>query len=191
MGVSGDLPRRSVARRVTGSSDYRPTVAQVAAHIRVRTKDRESAAELGTFINEFGADGRARTRPTATLAEKSIDHAMNRLAGVVTAVGEGCVPAARAYLELLAAADIERSYWSEQVSPDQSPYQALIDEAETARQGLIACVNGELPGSESDEAGDGFASIPLEVYGSRRVGNTIYVPTSDGGDPIPWEAAVI
>jgi hypothetical protein len=122
--------------------NLRCTVADVASHIRARTKDG-NGNELGTFTDS--------TRPTDTQCEEAITNAVRFTHSRVGHVGEGCAELAREAVALGAAADIERSYFPEQSRSDRSVYTFLRDERDAALEGLVACVMGELPGSVSDE----------------------------------------
>ena len=125
----------------TGPS-LRCTVADVASHIRARTKDN-NGNEVGTFTEV--------TRPTAAQCEEAITNAVRFVHSRVGHVGDGCAELAREAVALGAAADIERSYFPEQSRTDRSVYTFLRDERDAALEGLVACVMGELPGSETDE----------------------------------------
>jgi hypothetical protein len=128
------------------------TVEQVASHIRARTKD-SNGVELGTFTEE--------TRPTAAQAQEAIDNAVRILKTRVMGVGPECQDAAQAAVALLAAADIERSYFPEQSRSDRSVYIYLRDAADAALEGVALCVLGDLPGG--DDTGAAFGSATLTV----------------------------
>jgi hypothetical protein len=124
-------------------------VAEVAAHIRARTKDN-NGNEVGTFTDS--------TRPTEAQCEEAITAAVRFIHSRVGYVGEGCAELAREAVSLGAAADIERSYFPEQSRSDRSVYTFLRDERDAALEGLVACVEGELPSSdtESEYGGPGY-----------------------------------
>jgi hypothetical protein len=104
-------------------TDWRPTVAQVAAILRARTyaegsDEVDAGEEVGTFDNT--------TRPTSDQVEELIDLAV---ADVSMRVGVDIPEALRASAQrvaaLRAASEIERSYLPEQTDSGQSIYQTL------------------------------------------------------------------
>jgi len=97
---------------------WRPSVDDVAALIRARTKDA-SGTELGTFTDQ--------TRPTDAEVEQLIT---NGVAKVAAAVGmwdlpDECLEEGRHLAAILAACEAELSFWPEQVRSDRSPYAQL------------------------------------------------------------------
>jgi hypothetical protein len=124
-------------------------VAEVAAHIRSRTKDK-NGNEIGTF--------NADTRPTDDQCEEAITSAVKLIHAKVGYIGSGCVELATEVVSLGAAADIELSYFPEQTRTDRSIYQFLNTRYELALEGLVACVEGELPSSltEDEYGGPGY-----------------------------------
>ncbi|HEX3455224.1 MAG TPA: hypothetical protein VHS03_11400 [Gaiellaceae bacterium] len=96
---------------------WRPTVDDVAALIRARTKDA-SGNEIGTFTDQ--------TRPTDAEVEQLITNGMAKIASYV---GWTLPPDAEAEANHLAAivtaCEVELSYWPEQVRNDRSAYSAL------------------------------------------------------------------
>jgi len=129
-----------------------PTVADVAALIRARTKD-SNGNELGTFTTA--------TRPTAVQAQEAIDHAVIGLHEKVGAIGTGCADTAKLCAAYGAAAEIELSYFPEQARTDRSPYQFLIKRYEALLEGVRECVLGDLPGTgpEGQPTGVGQGSL--------------------------------
>lgn len=113
-----------------------PTVDQVASLIRSRTKD-SNGNEVGTFTED--------TRPTATQAQEAIDNQVTLLHAKVGTVGEDCSGLAQLVAAYGAAAEIEASYFAEQARRDMSPYIYLIQRYEEYVQGLVDCVQGNLP----------------------------------------------
>jgi hypothetical protein len=97
---------------------WRPTVDDVAALIRARTKDA-SANEVGTFTD--------KTRPTDAEVEQLITNGCAKVASVVgwdipvDANAEGSHLAA-----IWAACEVELSYWPEQARSERSPYAQLL-----------------------------------------------------------------
>jgi hypothetical protein len=118
-----------------------PTVDDVAALIRARTKDN-NGNEVGTFTDD--------TRPTAAQAQQAIDHQVVLLHTKVGAIGDGCAAVATLAAAYGAAAEIELSYFPEQARTDRSPYTYLIARWEEYLDGLVACVEGNLPSDGDD-----------------------------------------
>lgn len=115
-------------------SDYTPTVEEVAAFIRARTKT-QGGKEAGTFNpaanwTDGSGDG---TRPTAEQVQTEIENALPKITGVVGADipdAPGSDPdayrnAAERVAALRTAALIELSYWPEQVNTGRSTYPQL------------------------------------------------------------------
>jgi len=119
-----------------------PTVDDVAALIRARTKD-SSGNEIGTFTDE--------TRPTAAQAQEAIDHQVTLLYTRVGSIGPGCSGIAQMCAAYGAAAEIELSYFPEQARTDRSPYQFLLQRYEQLLTGVEQCVLGNLPGEDGDD----------------------------------------
>jgi hypothetical protein len=131
-----------------------PTVDDVAALIRARTKDR-NGNEVGTFTTD--------TRPTDVQAQQAIDHAMTALAEKVGDVGDACAGVAQLAATYGAAAEIELSYFPEQARTDRSPYTYLIQRWTEALNGTLACVLGDTPSSADEAAGVAFGLGTLEA----------------------------
>jgi hypothetical protein len=115
-----------------------PSLADVAALIRARTKD-SNGNELGTFT--------AATRPTDAQAQEAIDHAVAALGEKVGIVAPPCTDVARMAAAYGAAAEIELSYFPEQARADRSPYQFLLARWQQALEGTRECVLGNVPGA--------------------------------------------
>jgi hypothetical protein len=118
---------------------FTPTVEDVAALIRARTKDN-NGNEVGTF-NEA-------TRPTVEQAQEAIDHAMAALHEKVGSIGPSCSSVTRMAATYGAAAEIELSYFPEQARTDRSPYSFLLNRYEQLLLGVQECVLGNLPDYE-------------------------------------------
>lgn len=118
-----------------------PTIDEVASLIRARTKD-VNGNELGTFT--------ADTRPTDVQAQQAIDNQVILLHAHVGVVGDGCSDLARMAAALGAAAEIELSYFPEQVNSGRSIYPQLLDRYADAVTGVESCVLGNLPGQTPD-----------------------------------------
>jgi hypothetical protein len=123
---------------------YTPTLADVAALIRARTKD-DNGNELGNFT--------AATRPTDVQAEEAIAHAVIALGEKVGGIGPKCTNVARMAAAYGAAAEIELSYFPEQARADRSGYQFLVKRYEALLVGVEQCVLGNLPGDPASGGG--------------------------------------
>jgi len=134
---------------------YRPTLADVAALIRARTKD-SNGQELGTFTTA--------TRPTDAQAQEAIDHAVIALHEKVGPIGEHCAETARLCAAYGAAAEIELSYFPEQARTDRSPYNFLIARWTASLEGVRECVLGNLPGTGVGGAPAGVRLGTLVAY---------------------------
>lgn len=100
-------------------SDYTPTTADVGALLRARTRDSG-----GNLIGDF-TDA---TTPNAAGATAMINEALDEVAGEV---GEdlfdpGDQAAAKRLVQLLAAANVEMSYFPEQSAQNNSMYDKLM-----------------------------------------------------------------
>jgi hypothetical protein len=130
-----------------------PTVDDVAALIRARTKD-SNGAEIGTFNDD--------TRPTAAQAQEAITHAVRLLHSAVGAVGPGCTDLAQMVAAYGAAAEIELSYYPEQARKEMSPYSYLLSQYEQYLQGLVSCIEGNLPSTPDPDDPD----LQMHRYGT-------------------------
>jgi Concanavalin A-like lectin/glucanases superfamily len=126
------------------SVDFSPTVDDVAAIIRARTKD-SNGNEVGTFTDA--------TRPTNSQAQEAINHQVVLVHQKVGRVGTACADLARMAAAIGAAAEIELSYFPEQARTDRSPYTYLIARYDEALAGVLSCVLGDLPDCTSDLPG--------------------------------------
>jgi hypothetical protein len=117
-------------------ADFTPTVDDVAALIRARTKD-SNGNEVGTFTDD--------TRPTTAQCQEAIDHQVIALHRKVGAVGTQCAGVAQIAVAYGAAAEIELSYFPEQARTDRSPYTYLLQQYDELLQGVVDCVEGNLP----------------------------------------------
>lgn len=97
--------------------DWAPSVESVAVYVTSRTVER-NGAQPSTFT--------ATTRPTnvqvANLAEQSAEEVLAAVGGSMPSVLE---PAARKVASVLAAADIELTYFPNSLGGETSPYDRL------------------------------------------------------------------
>jgi hypothetical protein len=139
--------------------NYVPTVAEVGALIRARTKDT-AGNELGTFTDA--------TRPTGDQAEAeslfAVDQVWGRLgqnpeAAGITAATTALFPQARRAAAIYAAMLIELSYFPEQIQDDQSPYDRLKELYDQAIANLAASVTTD----PADIQGIGMIAVASTV----------------------------
>src|SRR5215471_7639366 len=96
---------------------WRPTVDDVAALIRARTKDA-SGNEVGTFT--------ADTRPTDAEVEQLITNGCAKVAALVGwDFPSDAYPEAQHLAAIVAACEVELSYFPEQVRTDRSAFNQL------------------------------------------------------------------
>lgn len=104
-------------RVVEGLIEWAPTLVDVAALIRARTKDR-----VGNEVGTFTAD----TRPTGVEVQAFITEAVNHVSlRAGPRLPDNAKSDARDAAALRAAYRVERSYWPEQLARDSSSYEAL------------------------------------------------------------------
>jgi hypothetical protein len=142
--------------------DFRPTVADVAALLRARTKD-VNGEEVGTFNDD--------TRPTSAQVITLIERAC---ADVQVATGVSPPPylaeGARSAAAVGTACYIEKSYYPEQVRSDRSAYQYYADEYDKQVQALrtTRAVPRRAPAACSRLRSPSPASIPRCSFSPRR-----------------------
>lgn len=143
----------------------KPTVQDVAAVLRARTKDL-TGEELGDFTDD--------TRPTGTEVERLIDLAYAEVCGYAgTAMAERCAGFARSLVIIRAAWWIEGSYWPEQVRTNRSIYDELRQQFLDGIPALQSCVEGNLPDGDGEGTSLGYGM--LNVHGWTSVG-TFEIP---------------
>lgn len=144
-------------------ADFTPTVAEVAAHIRARTKD--SFQEVGTFNDD--------TRPTADQVEELLARGARDVAshiGVEICEGDSTDRQAELYEEakdlaaLAVALKIELSYYPEQVASNRSPYTQLKELYDEGKKTLIEAVSEHCGGGDGESVG-GDLDAGLPSYG--------------------------
>lgn len=127
---------------------FKPTVAEVAALIRARTKI-PGGGEAGTF-NDV-------TRPTQTEVEAIIEQAVDHVAGAIG--GEPCnaqlKQSATAAASMLAAVIIETSYWPEQAEARGSAAARLEKLFDSRMKSLTSAVAEECGGQGTGGSEDG------------------------------------
>lgn len=155
-----------------------PTLADVGAILRARTKDL-AGAELGTFT--------ANTRPTDAEATTIIGMAYAEVSALAGGnIGERCGNLAHTLATIRAAAWIELAYWPEQVRSDRSVYAELITQWENGIDALRDCVAGNLPsdgGTEDGAAGYRFGVLDVHGWTASPYYGAPVVPAEE--DPTP------
>lgn len=138
---------------------FSPTVADVAALIRARTKI-PGGGEAGTFNDN--------TRPTAAEVEAIIAQAVDHVAAAIG--GEPCneqlVQSATAAASLLAAVIIETSYWPEQAESRGSAAVRLESLFNARMKSLSAAVAEECGGQGTGGGEDGGGNAGALAAGS-------------------------
>jgi hypothetical protein len=138
--------------------EWTPSVEDVAAHIRARTKN-PAGKEVGTFD--------ATTRPTGEEVERLISKGVRR---VMTQVGDPCTEELRedagAAAALYTAMLIEQSYFPEQTTATGSSFNSLMKLWEGQIKVLDEEVARECGGAAGGEGGgaDGKAILTPAAY---------------------------
>lgn len=110
-------PTQPIQNLESGAALYTPTIAQVGALIRTRTKD-DAGNELGTFT--------ASTRPTSTQVDVLARRGASVLSYLVNSpIPENLLEEASDLAALRAAMLVELSYFPEQIASQRSPYNEL------------------------------------------------------------------
>lgn len=129
---------------------WEPTVSEVAALIRARTKI-PGGGEAGTFTEQ--------TRPTKDEVERIIHQAADHVSAAIG--GEPCndqlTQSATAVTALLAAVIIETSYWPEQAEARGSAAARLEKLFDTRMKSLTSAVAEQCGGQGEGDSGDGNA----------------------------------
>jgi len=121
------------------TTDYTPTVSQVASHILSRTVN-QYGIRLGTFT--------ADTTPTDTEVDAVIAITMPEIADVIgDDIPQFLWDDAEAVASIRVAMQVEISFFSEQVSADRSAYPLLKEKYETAIENLVKQVTAADEGS--------------------------------------------
>lgn len=127
---------------------YRPSVDDVAAELRTRTRGPDtydSDGTEGTFTDE--------TRPTAVQVDELIDRALALLAPRLGTVPTSLHETAKAIVCLRAAMLVERSYFPEDVEEDRGVYTSIRDELSEALAAYDQARKGDAPAQQSPRSG--------------------------------------
>lgn len=145
------------------ASDFTPTTAEVAVHMRARLVDTH-----GNTSEDFTAD----TRPTKAQIEALIPQGVGRL---VTAIGTTICPgdhrealygSAESLAALYVATLAERTYFPEQVGSQRSPYNVMYEEFKDGLKVLVESVSEHCGGggSEPGESVGGAGTLPASSF---------------------------
>jgi hypothetical protein len=129
--------------------DITPSVADVAALLRARTKDI-NGEEIGTFND----DTRPTSSQTITLIEEAVADIQARMGGSPPPELAGAGKSAAA---MMAACLVELSYFPEQVRTDRSAFQSYWELLQNKITALQEAARGLEPG------GNLVSSTPIEV----------------------------
>lgn len=137
--------------------DWAPSVESVAVYVISRTVQRN-----GSFVATFSDTTRPTANQVAELADQAAEEVLSVVGGSVPEVLE---PTARRVSSILAAADVELTYFPNTLNTDRSAYDRLRDRYREALAALVKSV-GELNTSDSSTAASGRAlySFPYDPY---------------------------
>lgn len=149
-------------------SEYTPTVEEVAALLRARTKTR-GGSEAGTFNPEAATDAE-KTRPTEEQVDKLRDLALDKVSGVIGAdIDADFHSMAKQTTALRTAMLIELSYFPEQVATQRSPYVQLKEMFDDCWSDLLSLMGiGQDSDGDPVALGAGYPSyggFPLTALG--------------------------
>jgi hypothetical protein len=155
------------------SSDWTPDVARLGSLLRARTRD-SVGNELGTFTPE--------TRPTDAEAASLISDAVDDVASLIgTDIPPAVWDTAKYVSALGAALLVELSYFPEQTTNGNSPYDKLKTLYDERLKQLLKLVESDEAGGASSAGGGGLPGAPLEPVASFPVYPTgIYDPSAIG-----------
>jgi hypothetical protein len=153
--ASTAVPTEPIQNIPDETMPYLPTLADVAAIMRARTKTVDGD-EIGTFNDE--------TRPTGEQVNRIIIQASSDVTALVdTDIPEGAYRYAKQAIIYRTAKLIEISYFPEQIATGRSPYpeyNALFDEALTWLQQAVGRETEEETMGENILPGQPFWTFP-------------------------------
>jgi hypothetical protein len=125
-----------------------PTTADVAVLLRARTRD-----SYGNLQNDFND----QTLPDAQGCQGCIDEAVDEIADGVgsTIPSDVDAAAAKRLVQILAAANVELSYYPEQAAQNNSMYDKLMARYNAKLESLIEEVSLDETAGDGDGAGTG------------------------------------
>lgn len=155
-----------------------PSVAEVASHIRSRTRDRHGR-EIGTF--------NADTRPTASdaggHAQRAARHIAMQLGSPATEWAGDLLQTATDVAALYAALSIETSYYADGSAPDDSGTEQLGRMAREQRDALLAtATNNQVGGRRTHSIRQRTARERSQPALDGGTAGGFYPCTIDGGD---------
>lgn len=146
-----------------------PTVAEVAAFIRARTKTR-GGAEAGTFNPSSQSGTATETRPTAEGVQALIDNfdasfwpIWGDVPDAPPTISDDVDFYRNAITQIAAlgvALEVELTYFPEQVATGRSPYQQLLDLFNTRKNDLMSVLGLDDDGDGVPDAGGGAGGYP-------------------------------
>ena len=124
------------------TSDYAPSVDDIGALLRARTKDN-TGTEVGTF--------NANTRPTDAQVSSEIQGGLDDVAMVVgTDIPQATFAYAREVAKIATALRVELGYFPEQVNTGRSPYPQLKQMFDDKIKMLLTAVEKAQSGDTTD-----------------------------------------
>lgn len=139
-------------------SDYKPTLAEVGARIRARTRTA-NGNEIGTFTEN--------TKPKAEQVDTIIDLALADVAADIGAdIPEGeAREAAKSLASLYSAMQVELSCFADEVRKGQSPYQEFAELYKLRMPGVkrAADIARENAGDDNSDVGERSA-MPVSSF---------------------------
>lgn len=174
--TDGDLSVVITGDLFASLPDWGPTVDQVAAYIRARTKT-QGGDEAGTFnpAAEWETNEGKGTRPTQENVEQAIANSVGSMIGTIGLEIDGKYhDQARRVAALKTAMLIELTYWPEQVNTGRSTYPQLKELYDQEWENLLTAM-----GISTDTGGGAVpADAGFPSYGG--------FPTTAIGMETPW-----
>lgn len=156
------------------STEYRPTVSDVARRVRARTVN-QYGQKLGTFT--------ADTNPTDEEVEDLISDALDEVEPIVGEdVPERWRDTVLRYVAILAAMEVEASYFPEQAAEDNSSYSLLKDKADR----LLPILQSLAGQDGTSETGDIEDPQLARFTGSAGLDTSIPLSEPTQGRVPPW-----
>lgn len=135
------------------SSDYTPTLTDVGAATRTRTRDN-TGTELGTFTSSTYPSGES----VNTLIQNAVGYVEGFAAAGGVVIGATCYSNAQAAVLYRVLFSIELGFYPEQITGDNSPYDQFFALYEDAIRQLARCLG--IPNPDDDipgkSGGSGF-----------------------------------
>lgn len=152
------------------STDYTPTVAQVAAYLGTRTVDK-----FGNVVGTFNSN----TRPTDVQVTELIGAAVDQLElEIGSSIPQDLQDTAGRVAAMVSAASVEASYFSDQIGTPRSPYDSLMarlnGDPSTQTKGLLPSLIEAVQNSSSGDVTEivDDPMVPLFYFGDGKGGYT-------------------